>query len=302
MTEAGGGAATRREVSSQPALWRRAAEVAAQRAEALPPTGSRTAVVGCGTSLYMAQSYAAARETAGQGETDAFPASEFPLRRRYERVVAISRSGTTTELLHLLERLAPEQRTVAITADERSPLGELAGTVVALPFADEQSVVQTRFATSVIALLRTHLGENIEPVADGAEDALRAPLPVDVERFERFVFLGTGPSVGLAEEAALKLREAAAAWSEAYPAMEYRHGPLSVAGSRSLVWMLTAGAAGMAALAADVSATGATVVQARRDPLAELVLVHRAALALAAARGLDPDAPANLSRSVVLPA
>jgi fructoselysine-6-P-deglycase FrlB-like protein len=78
--------------------------------------------------------------------------------------------------------------------------------------------------------------------------------------------------------------------------MEYRHGPISVAGERTLVWML----AEADGLAGEIGATGATVVQAARDPLAELVLVHRAALALAEARRLDPDAPRHLSRSVVL--
>ena len=57
-------------------------------------------------------------------------------------------------------------------------------------------------------------------------------------RIDHFVFLGVGWSIGLANEAALKLREAAQAWTESYPAMEYRHGPISVAGPRSLVWAL----------------------------------------------------------------
>ena len=42
---------------------------------------------------------------AGQGETDAFAASEMPLGRRYDRVLVLSRSGTTTEILQLLDRL-----------------------------------------------------------------------------------------------------------------------------------------------------------------------------------------------------
>jgi fructoselysine-6-P-deglycase FrlB-like protein len=53
-------------------------------------------------------------------------------------------------------------------------------------------------------------------------------------------------------------------------------------------------------LAADVRATGATVIETSRHPLADLVLVHRVALAIAQARGLDPDHPRNLTRSVVL--
>ncbi|MFD0535501.1 hypothetical protein ACFQY7_18870 [Actinomadura luteofluorescens] len=68
------------------------------------------AVVGCGTSLYMAQAYAALREGAGHGETDAFAASEMPPGRRYDRVLALTRSGTTTEVLAVLDRLAARSR------------------------------------------------------------------------------------------------------------------------------------------------------------------------------------------------
>lgn len=297
------GEATQREVASQPDCWRRAGAVAAEHATVLPPAGARVAVVGCGTSFHVAQSHAAAREAAGRGETDAFPASEFPTGRPYDAVVAISRSGTTTEVLRLLERLDDRRRTVAVVADPDSPAAALAAAVVALPFADEASVVQTRFATTVLALLRAHLGEDVAPLAAQADEALAAPLPARVEAFRHFVFLGTGAAAGLAGEAALKLREAAGAWCEAYPAMEYRHGPLSAAGPETLVWMLGAGgpyADAVAALPGEIEATGATVVVGARDPLAELVLVQRAAIALALARGLDPDAPRHLSRSVVL--
>ena len=53
--------------------------------------------------------------------------------------------------------------------------------------------------------------------------------------------------------------------------------------------------------AADIRATGATLLDAEAEPLASLVLAHRLAIALAHARGLDPDNPRNLTRSVVLP-
>jgi fructoselysine-6-P-deglycase FrlB-like protein len=51
----------------------------------------------------------------------------------------------------------------------------------------------------------------------------------------------------------------------------------------------------------DIRATGASVLESRGDPMAELVMVHRAAVALARSRGLDPDRPRHLTRSVVLP-
>ena len=169
--------------------------------------------------------------------------------------------------------------------------------MVVLDFADERSVVQTRFATSVLVLLRAHLGEGPGgAVADG-ELALSEPLPVETAQIEHVVFLGHGWTVGIAEEAALKLREASRTYSEAYPAMEYRHGPISLAGERSLVWVL---GSPDDAIADDVRATGAAVRVATLDPLAELVLAQRFAVALAEAKGLNPDHPRHLTRSVVL--
>jgi fructoselysine-6-P-deglycase FrlB-like protein len=285
-----------REIASQPECWRRAAALADSVAGDLPLPGDRVAAVGCGTSLYVARAYAALRESAGHGESDAFPASEFPASRRYDRVVAISRSGTTTEIVRLLAGLEPGSR-IVLTADGGSPAVEVADRAVGLDFADERSVVQTRFATSVLAMLRAHLGEDLTKAIADAERALGEPCPAEPERVEHVAFLGHGWTVGIAEEAALKLREASGTYSEAYPAMEYRHGPISLAGPRSLVWILSTPDT---TIADDARATGATVREGSLDPLAELVLAHRLAVAIAGARGLDPDHPRHLTRSVVL--
>ncbi|HET6847838.1 MAG TPA: hypothetical protein VFH74_03200 [Gaiellales bacterium] len=288
--------AIEQEVASQPQVWRQASALAADAP--LPPHGSRLAVVGCGTSLFIAQSYAAAREAAGHGETDAFAASEYPAGRRYDGVLALSRSGTTTEVCDLLRALPADTPTIAVTAVAGSPVDELAGRSVVLAFADERSVVQTRFATSALVLLLAHLGLDTAAAAADAERTLRDPLPLDPAAFRRFQFLGRGWTVGLASEAALKLREAAQAWSEAYPAMEYRHGPIALADEDTAV--VSIGTLDPA-LAADVRATGATLVDTGAHPLAALVLAHRMAIRLAEVRGLDPDSPRNLTRSVVLP-
>jgi fructoselysine-6-P-deglycase FrlB-like protein len=79
--------------------------------------------------------------------------------------------------------------------------------------------------------------------------------------------------------------------------MEYRHGPISIADARSVVWFLTHPPA---SLPEEVAATDALVITSTGDPMAELVSVQRLSIALAAARGLDPDRPRNLSRSVIL--
>ncbi|SEG99637.1 Fructoselysine-6-P-deglycase FrlB with duplicated sugar isomerase (SIS) domain [Nonomuraea solani] len=284
---------TEAEIASQPSCWRRA--VANVPADALPREGERVAVVGCGTSWFIAMAYAVLRERAGQGETDAFAASEFPAGRAYDRVLALSRSGTTTEVLELLSRTTT--KTTAITADPDTPIMTAADELIVLDYADERSVVQTRFATTQLALLRAGLGEDLTQAIADAEQAVSAPLPGELVDAEQFSFLGTGWSVGLAQEAALKMREASRSWTEAYPAMEYRHGPISIAAPGRVTWMLGTAPEG---LRAQVEETGGTFFETGLDPMAELIRAQRVAVARAFARGLDPDEPMHLTRSVIL--
>lgn len=283
------------EIATQPAVWRRAAALAAELGELLPAAGERVALVGCGTSYYVAQALASLREGLGQGASDAFAASEMPSGRGYDRVIAISRSGTTTEVVRALEASEPPR--LAITALPDSPVGTAAEATVLLDFADEEAVVQTRFATAVLALGRAWCGHSLEAAAAAAEAALAEPVPAQLTDHDHFVFLGRAWTVGLAAEAALKVRECAGAWAESYPAMEYRHGPISAASERSLVWALGAVDAGVLSAARE---TGATVRALDADPLAELVQAQRLAVARARALGRDPDFPVHLTRSVVL--
>ncbi len=287
------------EIRSQPDCWTRAVDLLATVGQALPDHGERVAVVGCGTSWFMAQAYAALRESSGAGETDAFAASEAPIHRAYDRVLAISRSGTTTEVLDLLAQLQGRVPTVAVTADSTTPLNTAADEVVVLEFADERSVVQTRFATSTLALLRTSLGQDLTRAIADAEQALATDPDPAVAEAEQITFLGRGWTIGLAYEAALKLRESCLAWAESYPAMEYRHGPISIAAPGRVVWAFGDVPAG---LEKEVDDAGATFEHSELDPMAELLRVHRLCELRAEHLGIDPDRPRNLTRSVVLPA
>jgi fructoselysine-6-P-deglycase FrlB-like protein len=282
----------RDEIASQPSTWARAMKMSVS---GLPEPGERVAVIGCGTSWYMAQAYAVLREQAGLGETDAWAASEFPFGRHYDRVVALSRSGTTTEVLSVLAQVAAPS--VALTADPATPISEAADTVVALDFADERSVVQTRFATSALVLLRASLGEDLSALPGAATAALAAPLAPELLAAEQVTFLGRGWTIGLANEAALKLREAAQAWTESYSAMEYRHGPISIAAPGRAVWVFGEAPEG---LVDEMQATGAHLEQSSGDPLVSLVRAHLLAASVAESRGLNPDEPRNLTRSVIL--
>ncbi|MBB2911353.1 fructoselysine-6-P-deglycase FrlB-like protein [Streptosporangium becharense] len=287
------------EIASQPSCWERAIELSGS-APGLPEPGERVAVVGCGTSLFIAQSYAALRESAGLGETDAFAASEFPHGRAYDKVVAICRSGTTTEVLELLR--ATSLPTVAVIGDPATPIVELADVRIVLDFADEKSVVQTRFATTALTLLRAHLARSVPSLLPAdlsaqAAAAVDAPLPPGAVGRTQFTFLGGGWTNGIAHEAALKLREASGSWTESYPAMEYRHGPISVTDSDSVVWFFGPAPDG---LVAEVERTGAIVSVSALDPVADLIRAQRLAVALAEAKGVNPDEPRNLTRSVIL--
>jgi fructoselysine-6-P-deglycase FrlB-like protein len=283
------------ELASQPAMWRTVAKLHSSFAGILPQKGERVAVVGCGTSWFMAMSYAVLRESQGLGVTDAFSGSEYPIDRDYDRVIAISRSGTTTEIVELLGKLNPTP-TVLITAVPGAPAAELATHLIAIPFADEKSVVQTRFATTTLALLRAGLGHDIEALAVEAEAALLIPISHLVDA-EQVTFVGLGAAVGLTYEAALKTREAAQFWAESYPAMDYRHGPIAIAQPGRLVWSLGPTPDG---LSEEVALTGATFVHHDLDALAGLIVAQRFAVALAHKRGLDPDHPRSLTRSVIL--
>jgi fructoselysine-6-P-deglycase FrlB-like protein len=198
-------------------------------------------------------------------------------------------------VLRAIERLPETAATTAITAVPDAPIPAGTRTVV-LEFADERSVVQTRFATSALALLRASLGDPV-PDADAAR-ALGEPLAPEWLEADQITFLGTGWTVGLADEAALKAREAAQLWTESYPAMEYRHGPISIAQPGRLTWMFGPAPDG---LAEDVAASGAAYATSDLDPMAHLIVAQRLAVAHARARGLDPDRPRSLTRSVVLP-
>ena len=284
------------ELASQPENWARAATLRDEQS-LLPVRGARIAVVGCGTSWFIAQSYAWLRETGGHGETDAFAASEAFVDRGYDAVVALTRSGTTTEVLELVERLRGRVPTIGVIGDPTSPLVGLVDEAVTLPFADEQSVVQTRFATTALALFRASLGEDLEDAVADARRAVDEALDPELVAAEQYAFLGRGWTVGLAHEAALKMREASQSWTESYPAMEYRHGPISITGPGRVTWLFGAAPGG---LAEDVARVGGTFVASALDPLAELVRAQRVAVARAEAAGLNPDTPRNLTRSVVL--
>lgn len=292
-------ALTLAELASQPEMWRRAAATTEEELARLPLAGERVLALGCGTSYYVGEAYARRRIAAGLGPSRAEIPSQLDHVEDDEVLLVISRSGTTGDLVKVVRELGGHHRVAAIVGEAGTPLAELVPQPVLLEYADELSVVQTRFATTGLSLLRRSLGEDLTAVVKDGEEALIAPLPVagaELQALRHVVFLGDKWSAALCQEAALKVREAAGFWTEAYPLHEYQHGPISCAGPQSLVWTFCDVPD---RVAADIEMTGARLEVGRLDPQAELVRVHRLAVELALREGRDPDHPPHLNRSVV---
>ncbi|MET3804114.1 fructoselysine-6-P-deglycase FrlB-like protein [Nakamurella sp. UYEF19] len=287
--------ATERELFSQPDIWLRVISESAAHAVILPKAGVPVLFVGCGTSYYIGESYARLRNAAGLGRTRAVIASEIPYVDEGETVVVLSRSGTTGDVNRVARELGAGHRIVGIIGDPETPLPQLCDEYILLDYADEVSVVQTRFATSALTALRASLGQNLSGLVEDARTALADPVPEPLP--DHVVFLGHGWTVGVAQEAALKCREAAGMWTEAYAVMEYQHGPIAAAGPGSLIWSFDP----LPDFVAEaVLGTGAALHVPTVDPQAQLATVHRLAVALAGRAGRDPDHPHFLSRSVQL--
>ncbi|MGW0245861.1 SIS domain-containing protein [Nocardia goodfellowii] len=287
------------EVSTQPENWAAAAAIAAEHRAVLPRPGERVAVVGCGTSLFMSRAIAALREEAGQGLTDAWPASQLRLGREYDRYLFICRSGTTTEVVRAMEQIPAHIPRTVVCSSPGTPVLEL-GDAILIDEVDEKSVVQTRFATTTLAILRWHLGEDLAAAIAQAREVL-AEDPAEslaaVRRAEQISFVGMGFAAAIADEAGLKLRESCQAWTEGYLATEYRHGPISIAAPGRAVWAFGPLEPGFAE---DVAVTGAHLEHREIDPMADLVRVQQLCLLRAADLGLDADHPRNLNRSIIL--
>lgn len=268
------GSYTRSEIASQPQVWRETvallesveARVSAEALRAPPPW----IVTGCGSTYYLALATAAVMRRRGLA-AQAFPASELAFfadshLSRAGALVALSRSGTTTETLWAVERyrqLRPDGALFAITCTPGTPLVARASLTVLAEHAQEQSVAQTRSFTCMGLIGQALAGWAVD--APGQIQALGL-LPVALEQLlvregelprrlaaeagrERCFFLGGGPLYGLACEAALKTKEMSLAWAEAFHSLEVRHGPMALVDPATLVVGLISDSAAPAELA-----------------------------------------------------
>lgn len=261
-------------------------------------------LLGSGSSYCIGISAATAYEAERGTPAQAFLGSEYRARAGWTHL-AISRTGKTTEVVEAMRRAHEVGAPVGlIVGDAGSPAEELADSVLHLDFAPERGVIQTRFISAAVLALRLLIGSptlDVERLPDVVARGL-AELDERLAGFRHVAFIGRGPQYGLAMSAALTVAETALLAAEGHQTLDYRHGPIAVADERTLVWCLdSSDDAEAAGVIDDVRQTGATVVWPGGDPLVSLAQAQLLALRLAQARGLDPDAPRNLNRAIVLP-
>ena len=253
-----------------------------------------------------------------------------PLRLKDQLFLAISQSGRSDDLI---ETAAMARRagalTVAIVNDLASPLAQESEIVLPLEAGPELSVAATKsFVASLSALLRftaawtkdTEMDSALMRLPDRLSEALQldwsealAPLTDTAS----LVTIGRGPTLAIAREAALKLKETCALHAEAFSAAEFRHGPVALVSSAYPIMVFRPAdeaAAGFTELIADLRRKGAILVvaepgrrQAARlsvlspdhpdaDAICLIQSFYTFLVQLAARRGADVDRPRHLQK------
>ncbi len=336
---------TRTEIDSQPEVWTAALDVlTAQRADItqLWQRGHYDHVIftGCGSTYYLSLAAASVLQELSGKPARALPASELWLspasayaREGKTLLVAVSRSGSTTETVRACEAFLHDKRgdLVTLSCYPDQPLAQLGALNVVLTAAQENSVVQTRaFSTlylgalALIALWSDHtplLTELANLPALGRRlldryGELARSIGADLH-FDRFYFLGAGPRYGLACEYALKMKEMSLTHSEPFSFMEFRHGPMSMVTEQTVIVGLVSEANRAPELKVldEMRERGARIVtvgerdvqvafqsglsEAARSvlvlPFAQLIGYERSM-----AKGFNPDQPHNLTAVVKL--
>jgi glutamine---fructose-6-phosphate transaminase (isomerizing) len=231
-------------------------------------------------------------------------------------------------------------QTLGVTCNPKSPLEELCTHSFKLIWADEKSTVMTRSFTAILlAFQRLALQFVGDSQFSGALDQLpqrgQEWLNIHAKKIQEFtatkkfadyVFLGQGVHYWLAQEAGLKVTEMSSSYAQVYHSLEFRHGPRSIAGPNTLITFFISEAAAEeeTLLVKELKQLGAAIcvivnratpeLKKYSDLLIELSLdgpefaryavtaipAHLMGIAIGLRKGLNPDAPKNLTRAVVL--
>jgi glutamine---fructose-6-phosphate transaminase (isomerizing) len=245
------------------------------------PDGARLLFTGCGTSFHAAQ-------TGG----DAVQALDLVLRpeRDADVLVLVSHEGETPQTLEAA-RAWPGPKWL-VTGKPDGPIAELCDEVVVATPEIEESWCHTASYTCAVAAIAALNGEDVSWLPDAVEVALMEVLP-EVGEQERFIVAGAGRDWPTAQEAVLKLREGAWVAAEAHHTEQLLHGHLAAVDESVRAFVLEGDGHGIGRSLAAVAALRALGCDAdlvpTRHPVVDVVMFQRLTVAVAEARGREPD-------------
>ncbi len=332
---------TRSEILSQTEAWAQALDVT--NASHLPKAGDYDQVLftGCGSTYYLSLAAAALYQELTGRSARAVPGGELLLNTNANvsrsgtptyLLVALSRSGTTTETVKAVEKFKQEKRgDVLVISNYDETLSKLADINIVIDKGQEESVAQTRsFASmyvAVTAFCAKMAGRNdlldamsklprIGNLVIGNYEEWAKRIGENLS-FDRFYFLGSGIRYGLACEVNLKMKEMTLTHSEPFHFLEFRHGPMSMVNQNTVVVGLLSDVnrvheervlSEMKELGGTVASLGeseadvcfeSNIPESVRGvlylPALQLMAFHRSL-----AKGLNPDRPEHLTAVVKL--
>lgn len=249
-----------REVHEQPEAFRKIATETWPRIREIAKTAwAKTHpgsyyVVGCGSSYYAAMVASFYHEYDLGLDSRALPSAEFVWfaprsNARSPILLALSRSGRTSESVEATRKAKKTKTpTIAVVSDPQSTIAKECDYCLDTGVPNEESTIMTKTFTgsalcsilvglefarlSGTAVPRT-LEDSLSRLSEDASKVIREveaqvkPIAERSTSMKRFIYLGSGANYGTCLEGALKLRETSYSASEAYHAMEFRHGPFA---------------------------------------------------------------------------
>ncbi len=329
---------TYQEIKTQTEAWEQALDVT--RAASLPKAADYEQVVftGCGSTYYLSLAAAALYKGLTGRPARAVPGSELLLNtptvltNAKTLLVAVSRSGTTTETVKATQKFKEERRgEILVISNYDEVLSRSADFNIVIDKGQEESVAQTRsFASMFVAASafcarmagRDDLLESMRGLPAAGDrlmnryESFAKSLGENLD-FDRFYFLGSGSRYGLACEVNLKMKEMTLTHSEPFHVLEFRHGPMSMVSPKAAVLGLLSDAnrAQEAKVLSEMKTLGGTVIglgEGDADVIFEsgvaesvrgvlyLPVLQLMAYYRSVAKGLNPDRPSNLTAVVKL--
>ena len=252
------------------------------------------------------------------------------LRLEGQLFLAISQSGRSDDLVEMtMIAKASDALTAAVVNDTASPLAAACDIVLPMAAGPEVSVAATKtFVASLAALLRLAamwagdgpLGAAVDRLPDrlAAATGLDWSAALDVlAGTNSLVTIGRGPTLAIAREASLKLKETSNLHAEAFSGAEFLHGPVALVSTLYPILMFMpsdAAAGGLEDLTASLRHKGARVLVAGHsettndrlptlppdhpdtDPVCLIQSFYGLAVDLARRRGVDIDRPRHLQK------